>query len=70
MTGGWRKLHNEELPNLYSSTNVINTTVVFLDIIHCLVLFKRPSCFYLKHNVSETGFCLRLQVKPIQLTIR
>jgi hypothetical protein len=33
------------------------------------------SCFYLKHrhgyiwkhNVSETGFCLRLQVKPTQL---
>jgi hypothetical protein len=33
------------------------------------------SCFYLKrrpvslskHNVSETGFCLRLQVRPTQL---
>jgi hypothetical protein len=23
--------------------------------------------FYLKHNVSEIGFCLRLQVVPIQL---
>jgi hypothetical protein len=23
MTGGWRKLHNEELHNLYSSPNVI-----------------------------------------------
>jgi hypothetical protein len=23
--GGWRKLHNEELHNLYSSTNVIST---------------------------------------------
>jgi hypothetical protein len=23
--------------------------------------------FYLKHDVSETGFCLRLQVEPSQL---
>jgi hypothetical protein len=22
--------------------------------------------FYLKHNVSETGFCLRLEVEPTQ----
>jgi hypothetical protein len=27
----------------------------------------RPYFFYLKQNVSETGFCLRLQVKPTQL---
>jgi hypothetical protein len=40
----------------------------------CSVLYKYCvsglyplSCFYLKHNVSDTGFCLRLQVKPIQL---
>jgi hypothetical protein len=25
------------------------------------------SCFYLKHNVLEIGFCLLLQVKPAQL---
>jgi hypothetical protein len=25
-TGGWRKLHNEELHNLYSSPNIIRTT--------------------------------------------
>jgi hypothetical protein len=31
-----------------------------MDIIH------RP-VFYLKHNVSETGFCLRLQVDPTQM---
>jgi hypothetical protein len=23
VTGGWRKLHSEELHNLYSSTNII-----------------------------------------------
>jgi hypothetical protein len=36
------------------------TNIVFLDIIH------RP-VFITKHNVSETGLCLRLQVKPTQL---
>jgi hypothetical protein len=25
VTGGWRKLHNEELHNLYSSPNIIRT---------------------------------------------
>jgi hypothetical protein len=24
VAGSWRRLHNEELPNLYSSLNVIN----------------------------------------------
>jgi hypothetical protein len=33
---------------------------MFLDIIH------RP-VYILKHNVSETGFCFRLQVKLTQL---
>jgi hypothetical protein len=26
VTGGWRKLHNEELHNLYSSPNIIRMT--------------------------------------------
>jgi hypothetical protein len=26
LTGDWRKLHNEELHNLYSSPNIIRTT--------------------------------------------
>jgi hypothetical protein len=26
VTGGWRKLHNEELRNLYSSPSIIKTT--------------------------------------------
>jgi hypothetical protein len=34
---------------------------MFSDIIHRLVHFLK------KHNVSETGFCLRPQVKPTQL---
>jgi hypothetical protein len=34
---------------------------MFLDIIYRLVHFLK------NHNVSETGFCLRPQVKPTQL---
>jgi hypothetical protein len=33
---------------------------MFLDIV------RRP-VYIFKHNVSETDFCLRLQVKPVQL---
>jgi hypothetical protein len=32
----------------------------------CLNL-KTPSCLYYKTQLSETGSCLRLQVKPAQL---
>jgi hypothetical protein len=32
-----------------------------------LFLSKTLSCIFKKHNVSETGFCFLLQVKPIQL---
>jgi hypothetical protein len=35
-------------------------TVIILDIIYL-------SVSYLKHNVSESGFCLRLQVEPTQM---
>jgi hypothetical protein len=38
----------------------INITVTILGIIQCPV-------FYLKYSVSETGFCLRLQVKSTRL---
>jgi hypothetical protein len=38
----------------------INITITILDIIHRLV-------FYLKHDVSEAGFCLRLQTEPTQM---
>jgi hypothetical protein len=43
----------------------IGTNIMLLDIIHCLCLYlKRRSVYFSKHNVSETGFCLRLQVRP------
>jgi hypothetical protein len=35
-------------------------TIAFLENIHRLV-------FYLKHDISETGFCLRLKVEPNQV---
>jgi hypothetical protein len=38
----------------------MNIIITILDIIH------RPG-FYLKHDVSEAGFCLRLQVEPTRL---
>jgi hypothetical protein len=41
---------------------------MFLDIIHRRVCIKKHRPLYIsKHNVSETGFCLCLQVKPTQL---
>jgi hypothetical protein len=41
---------------------------MFLDIIHHPVfIWKHCPLYITKHNVLETGFCLRLQVKPTQL---
>jgi hypothetical protein len=41
---------------------------MFQDIIHRPVFIqKHVPVYFSKHNVSETGFCLRLQLKPIQL---
>jgi hypothetical protein len=40
----------------------INITITILDIIH-------RSCLFLKHDVPETGFPLRLQVDPTHLDI-
>jgi hypothetical protein len=47
--------------------------IMFLQILCLWTLFivlflpKEQSCLYLKHNVSHTGFYLRLQVNPTQL---
>jgi hypothetical protein len=42
--------------------------IIFLDIIHRPVfMYKHCPVYISKHSVSETGFCLRLQVKPTQL---
>jgi hypothetical protein len=30
-------------------------------------IWKHRPVYFSKHNVSDTGFCLRLQVKPTQL---
>jgi hypothetical protein len=42
--------------NVHKSSDITNT---ILDVIH------RP-VFYLKRDVSDNGFCLRLQVEPTQ----
>jgi hypothetical protein len=41
---------------------------MFLDIIHRpVIFFQNRLVYFSKHDVSETEFCLRLQVKPTQL---
>jgi hypothetical protein len=37
-----------------------DVSITIMDIIH-------RSVFYLKHDTSETGFCLRLQVEPTEM---
>jgi hypothetical protein len=42
---------------------------MFLDIIHHPVfIWKNRPVYFSKHKVSETGFCLRLWVKPTHLS--
>jgi hypothetical protein len=53
VTGGWRK-------SLGCKQELHSTNIIFFDIIH------RP-VYDSKHDVSETGFCLRLQAKPTHL---
>jgi hypothetical protein len=41
---------------------------MLLDILHRPVFIqKHRPVYFSEHNVSETGLCLRLQVKPTQL---
>jgi hypothetical protein len=42
-------------------SHITSPTIILV----ALDIIDRPA-FYLKHNVSDTGFCLRLQVKPTQ----
>jgi hypothetical protein len=45
----------------------INTIIMFLDIIHRHILSKSTILFIFQNNVSETGLCLRFEVKSTQL---
>jgi hypothetical protein len=67
-------LSNDSVDNYLSGSGVglerkenlslnYNEAVKILNIIHRLA-------FYLKHNVSETGFCFCLQVLPAQMGSR
>jgi hypothetical protein len=50
-----------------NTQTLIDTIITFLDIIQCLVFCLKCRPVYIsKHNVSENGFCLRLQVKFTQ----
>jgi hypothetical protein len=44
----------------YLFNDAVSTTITVMNNI-------RGSVFYLEHDVSETGFCLRLQVEPAHL---
>jgi hypothetical protein len=50
-------LWTQQVNAIYRFVNII---ITILDIIHC-------PAFYLEHDISETGLCLRLQVDPTQL---
>jgi hypothetical protein len=53
---------------LYFLTNFFLTNIIFFGHYPSSYLYLKCSPVSLsKHNVSETGFCLHLQVKPIQL---
>jgi hypothetical protein len=45
-----------------------NCCVCVLCPLSCSYL-KTPPCFLFKHSVFDTGYCLRLQVKPAQLVM-
>jgi hypothetical protein len=44
-----------------------DTNIMFLNISMVVFIKKHHPVYFSKRNVSETGFCLRLQVKPTQL---
>jgi hypothetical protein len=48
------------MTHIYLRNRKLCINIMFLDITH------RP-VYISKHDVSETGFCLRLHVKPTQL---
>jgi hypothetical protein len=59
-TNRYRNFVNLEHRRLIESFLEVSTNIMFLDIIHRPVYFS-------KHNVSDTGFCLRVQAKSSHL---
>jgi hypothetical protein len=43
-----------------------STNIMFWILSIVLSVSKNRPVYFSKHNISETGFCLRLQVKPTQ----
>jgi hypothetical protein len=59
MTKQSTSLHHDDVISKMFQTKNNNINIMFLNIIHRHV--------YISKHVSETGFCLRLQVEPTQL---
>jgi hypothetical protein len=60
VTGGWRKLYNEELNNLYSSTNTIR---IFKERIKIDVIYINVNRYLLQTSIivyekRKPGYCL------------
>jgi hypothetical protein len=44
VAGGWRRLHNEELHNLYASLNIVR--VIYHAARFCHILHSHAHCFF------------------------
>jgi hypothetical protein len=55
------------VPLSLSFKDIYKFVTMIHQYIRCISGHYRPSCFYLKQNVSETGVCLRLQVDANEL---
>jgi hypothetical protein len=62
VTGGWRKLHNEELHNLFSSSSIIGDKVKDDDVDRARRMHgeKRNSCTILAGKPSGSVKCLKI----------
>jgi hypothetical protein len=60
-------LHTVSNTAIYCSSGKVCRNIMSWTLSIVLSLSKNHPVYFSKHNVSETRFCLRLQVKPTQL---